>query len=126
MGLEQIELTLLPASDDPERVCYGTQAKLLAIQEYLRQHRVNVVTVGTRPSGDTHMGQFIITHSTGAIPAIEAIARAWIETRFGRRVRFGFGSVEVEVRTAQALDGVLQNELRREGHGIVQTENVDG
>lgn len=123
--MDQIELTLLPASDDPDRVCYGTQAKLLAIQEHLRKHRVNVVTVGSHPAGDTHMGQFIITLGPGAIPAIEAIAGAWIDTRFGRRVRFGFGDVEVEVRTAQALDGFLQARLR--GEGIVRrTENVDG
>jgi hypothetical protein len=107
VDLDQIELTLLPASDDPERVCYETQAKLLAIRESLRQHRVDVMTVGSRP-GDTHLGQFIITLGLGAIPAIAAIAGGWVETRSGRRVRLRLDEVEAEVSTVAALVGAFE------------------
>ena len=108
VDLDQIELTLLPVSDDPERVCYETQAKLLAIQESLWEQRVRVITVWAHPSGDTHLGQFIITLAPGAIPAIAAVAGAWIRTRSGRGVRLRLDEVETEASTAEALDDLLK------------------
>lgn len=108
----QIELTLLPAPDDPGRACYETQAKLLAIQESLRDHRVNVVTVGALPSGDTQIGQFIITLGPAAIPAIAAIAGAWIETRSGRSVGLRLDEAEAEVSTVGALGDFLKGSAR--------------
>jgi hypothetical protein len=108
VSLDQIELTLLPAPDDPDRVCHETQAKLLAIQEDLRKRRVSVITVGARPSGDTHLGQFVITLGPGAVSAVAAIARAWITTRFGRGVRLTLDDVEAEVSAVGALDGFLR------------------
>lgn len=105
---DQIELTLLPASDDPQRICYEVQAKLLSIRESLRKHGVGVITIGAHPSGDTHMGQFILTLGPGAIPAVRAIAGAWMETRSGRGVRVALDEVEVEASAAEALDDWLK------------------
>ena len=106
----QIEFTLLSAPDDPGRVCYETQAKLLAIQESLRDHRVNVLTVGALPSGDTQIGQFIITLGLAAIPAIAAIAGAWIETRSGCIVRLKLD--EAEAGTVGALGDFIKGSAR--------------
>jgi hypothetical protein len=50
------------------------------------------------------MGQFIITLGPGAVPAIAAIAKAWMQTRFGRGVRLRLDEVEAEVGTTEALD----------------------
>ena len=110
MELDQVELTLLPATDDPERVCYESQTKLLTIRENLRMHRVGVITVGACPSGDTHMGQFIITLGPGAFAAIAAITEAWMETRTGRGVRLALNEVQVEAWTAQAVDYLWRGE----------------
>jgi hypothetical protein len=127
VDLDQIELTLLPASDDPERVCYETQAKLLAIRESLWKQRVSVIIVGAHPSGDTHLSQFIITLAPGAIPAIASIARAWMETRFGRGVRLALGEVEAEATTAQALDDLLKHAFAQtRPEAVWQTEDADG
>jgi hypothetical protein len=108
MDLDQVELTLLPAPDDPERVCYEIQAKLLGIRENLRKHRLGAISVGTHPAGDTHMGQFIITLGPAAIEAIAAVAGAWVQTRLGRRIRLKFDDVEVEVRTTHEIDALLK------------------
>jgi hypothetical protein len=108
MDLDQVELTLLPAPDDPERVCYEIQAKLLGIHENLRKHGVGVTSVVAHPAGDTHIGQFIITLGPAAIAAIAAIAGAWVQTRFGRRIRLKFDEVEAEARTIQAIDELLK------------------
>ena len=53
MDLDQVELTLLPAPDDTERVCYETQVTLLEIREKLRRHGAGVTCVGAHPAGDT-------------------------------------------------------------------------
>ena len=108
MELDQVELTLLPAPDDPERVCYEIQAKLLGIQKSLRKHGVEVTSIGARPTGDTHMGQFIITLGPAAIPVIAAVAGAWVQTRLGRGVRLSFDEVEAEARTPRAIDDLLR------------------
>ena len=67
MDFDQVELTLLPAPGDPERVCYEIQAKLVGIRENLGRHGVRVTTVGAHPTGDSHIGQFIFTLGPGAI-----------------------------------------------------------
>jgi hypothetical protein len=108
MDLDLVELTLLPAPGDPRRVCYEIQAKLVEIQENLRKRGVGVTTVIAHPTGDTNMGQFVITLGPPAITAIAAVARAWVQTRFGRRMRFKFDDVEAEVRTVQEIDGLLK------------------
>ena len=109
MDLDQVELTLLPAPDDPERVCYEIQAKLLGIHENLRKRGVGVTSVIAHPAGDTHIGQFIITLGPPAIAAIAAVAGAWVKTRFGRRIQFKFDDdVEAEARTAQEIDELLK------------------
>jgi hypothetical protein len=108
MDLDQIELTLLPAPNDPERGCYEIQAKLLGIRENLRKHGVGAISVGAHPAGDTHMGQFIITLGPAAIEAIAAVAGTWVQTRLGRRIRLKFDDVEVEVRTTHEIDALLK------------------
>jgi hypothetical protein len=128
VDLDRIELTLLPASDDPDRLCYETQAKLLGIQESPRKHRVGVITVGPHPSGDTHVGRFIITLGPGANPAIAAVAGAWMETGSGRGVRLRLDEVETEASTAEALGDLLKLafQARTRSEAVQQMENVDG
>jgi hypothetical protein len=108
MDLDQVELTLLPAPDDPERICYEIQAKLFGIHENLRKHGVDVTRVGAHPAGGTHVGQFRITLGPAAIEAIAAVARAWVQTRFGRRIWLKFDEVEAEARSTQAIDELLK------------------
>jgi hypothetical protein len=108
MDIDQVELTLLPGPDDPKRVCYEIQAKLLGIRENLRKHGVGAIHVGAHPAGDTHMGQFIITLGPAATEAIAAVAGAWVQTRLGRRIRLKFDEVEVEVRTTHEMDALLK------------------
>ena len=76
MDLDQVELTLLPAPDDPERICYEIQAKLLRVTENLRERGISVSSIGPRPAGDTHMGRLVITLGPGANAAISAVAGA--------------------------------------------------
>jgi hypothetical protein len=108
MDLDHVELTLLPAPDDPERVCYGIQAKLVEIQENLRQRGVEVISIIADPTGDTNLGQFVITLGPHAIATIAALAGAWVQTRLGRRMRFKFDAVEAEVRTVHEINSLLQ------------------
>ena len=116
MDLDQVELILLPAPDEPERVCYGITAKLVEIQENLRQRGVRVLSIIADPTGDSHMGQFVITLGPSAITAIAAVARAWVQTRLGRKMRFRFDESEAEVRTVQEID-VLLKRLTAFRHG---------
>jgi hypothetical protein len=108
MDLDQVELTLLRAPDDPERVCYEIAAKLVGIQEKLRKREVRVTSIIAHPAADTHMGQFIVTLGPPAIAVVAAVAGAWVATRSGRRIRFKFDAVEAEARTAQEIDEVLK------------------
>jgi hypothetical protein len=109
MDFDQVELTLLPAPDDPVPVCYETAAKLVQIQENLRKRCVDVTSVIADRTGDgSHMGQFVMALSPSAVAAIAAIAEAWVRTRLGRRTRFKFADVEAEVRTVREIDGLLK------------------
>jgi hypothetical protein len=74
----------------------------------LRKRGVGITSVGVHPAGDTHIGQFIITLGPAAIAAIAAVAGAWVQTRFGRRIRLKSNEVEAEARTTQAIDELLK------------------
>jgi hypothetical protein len=109
MDLDQVELTLLRSPSDPERVCYETTAKLVGIHETLRKRGVSVTSIIAHPACDTHVSQFVFTLGPYAIAAIGAVAGAWVQTRFGRRIRLKFDEVEAEARTAQEIDELLKH-----------------
>ena len=108
MDFDQVELTLLPAPGDPERVCYEIQAKLAGVGEYLRRNGVGVITIGAHPTGDSYIGQLVFTLGPNTVTAVEAVAGAWIQTRFGRRVRLKFDDVEVEAQTTRGIEELLR------------------
>jgi hypothetical protein len=74
MDFDQVELTLLPAPGDPERVCCKIQAKLAGVGEYLRRHGVRVTTIGAHPTGDSYIAQLVFTPGPNTITAVEAVA----------------------------------------------------
>ena len=49
-----------------------------------------------------------ITLGPAAIAAIAAVAGAWVQTRFGRRIQLKFDDVDAEAGTAQAIDELLK------------------
>src|SRR5216683_4705877 len=87
MDGDQMELTLLRAPDDPTQFSDEHQAELYAIQEGLRKRGLQVTGIGAHPAGDTHLGQFLITLGPPVIAAVAAVAGAWVQARYGRKVK---------------------------------------
>jgi hypothetical protein len=107
MGNHDLEMFLLRASDDPHQFSDEIQAELSGIHDSLRKRGVSVSSVAAHPAGDTDIGQFLITLGPPAIAAIAAVAGAWVQARFGRKVRLKFGDIEAEARTPGEIEELL-------------------
>ena len=105
MDGDQIELTLLRSPDDPAQFSDEHQAELSDIQESLHQGGLQVIGIAAHPAGDTHLGQFLITLGP---PVIAAVAVAWVQARYGRKVRLKFGDLEAEGRTTAEIGELLK------------------
>jgi hypothetical protein len=108
MNDDGLEMFLLRAPDDPHQFSDEIQAELFEIHESLRKRGVGVSSVGFHPAGDTHVGQYLITLGPPVIAAIAAVAGAWVQARFGRKVRLKFGDVEAEARTPEEIEELLK------------------
>ncbi|HEY3620011.1 MAG TPA: hypothetical protein VGK96_24650 [Candidatus Sulfotelmatobacter sp.] len=108
MERDAIKLTLLRASDDPAQLSDEYQTELYAVQEALRKRGLQVTGFAAHPAGDTHLGQFLITLGPPVIAAVAAVAGAWVQARYGRKVRLKFGDVEAEGRTPAEIEELLK------------------
>jgi hypothetical protein len=108
MEHDGLEMFLLRAPDDPTQFSDEIRADLFRAHESLRKRGVGVTSVGAHPAGDTHIGQFLITLGPPAIAAIAAVAGAWVQARFGRKVRLKFGDIEAEARTPEEIEELLK------------------
>jgi len=108
IGADRIELILLRSPDDPAQFSDEYQAELSDIQENLRKGGLQVTGIAAHPAGDTHMGQFLITLGPPVIAAVAAVAGAWVQARYGRKVRLKFGDVEAEGRTSAEVGELLK------------------
>ncbi len=48
--------------------------------------------------------EFLVTLGPPTIAALAAIAGAWVQARYGRKVRLKVGDVEAEARTAEEVE----------------------
>jgi hypothetical protein len=118
-----IELTLLRAPGDPAQFSDEHQAALELVDRDLRRCGLEVTGFAAHPAGETHLGQFLITLGPPVVAAVAAIAGAWVQARYGRRVRLKFDDIEAEARTPEEIENLLKRvaqfrESKKAGLGL--------
>jgi hypothetical protein len=102
------EITLDRAPDDPPEYDPKYQDELAAFARSLDAAGISYnqisIALHTADAGGWPLGQFLLSFGQEAIPPLAALAGAWVQARYGRRVRLKIGDVEVEARTIEEIE----------------------
>jgi hypothetical protein len=110
---ERIEIDLQRAPDDASVNEPGFQNEL---REFSKSLRTAGVTFSQRAMAFDSvdalgfpLAEFVIkTLSPAVIPAAAAVCGAWVQARYGRKVRLKIGDVEAEGRTTKEIENLLR------------------
>lgn len=113
MDHESIKIELKRASDDASVNEPGFQNELREFSKSLRSVGVTFSQLAMAfDSVDTlgfPLAEFIIkTLSPAVIPGAAAVCGAWVQARYGRKVRLKIGDVEAEGRTTEEIENLLR------------------
>jgi len=110
--MEKVRLTLQRASDDPKANDPGFQEELAAVSAALRQSGVAYSQRGVAFDAVGALGyslpEYLITLGPPVIAAAAAICGAWVQARFGRKVKIKIGDVEAEGRSVEEIEDLLK------------------
>jgi hypothetical protein len=107
MDQNRVELTLVGAPDDAAFTGEG-QGEAEKFDAALRRRRLQVTAIAVGSGPGILTGQFLVTLGPPAIAAIAAVAGAWVQARYGRKVRLKVGDIEAEARTTEEIETLLR------------------
>src|SRR4051794_21428092 len=106
-----LTLTLVPAADDPEFLSPSGQRLLNDFYLSLHQQHIEVAyEAELREGGGAtgwYLGEFFINLAAATGPVIGAAIGAWLQARYGRKVRVKIGDIEAEAHSAEEVEKLL-------------------
>jgi hypothetical protein len=112
MNQNDVRIMLQRTSDDPTVNAPEFQKQLRDVSKSLHSANVKYTVRGmTFDSVDAlgfQLPEFVVTLAPGAIGAVAGICGAWVQTRYGRKVRLKIGDVEAEGRSVDEIASLLQ------------------
>jgi hypothetical protein len=112
MNQNEVRIVLQRASDDPAVNAPEFQKELGGVSKSLHSANVKYTVRGmTFDSVDAlgfQLPEFVVTLAPGAIGAVAGICGAWVQARYGRKVRLKIGDVEAEGRSVDEIASLLK------------------
>jgi hypothetical protein len=109
--MEKIEIRLQRAPDDPKVPDPKFQEELRGFSKALRTAGIDYSQRAMAFDAADALGyplpEFLIALSP-AIAALAALCGAWVQARYGRKVRIKIGDVEAEARTIEEIEQLLK------------------
>ena len=129
MAGDRIRLVLVPALEDPPVHDPEYQSELRQVDHSFSAAGVKVFQVRDLAKavgdGETLFGEFIVTLGPPVIAALAAVAGAWVQARYGRKVRVKIGEVEAEARSTAEIETLLKRALEfRQGQRDTDEERT--
>jgi hypothetical protein len=113
MGPEQVRIVLVRAPDDPRVSERKFQEELREFSESLRAAGVSfsqrAMAFDSVDAAGYPLPEFLVTLGPPAIAALAAIAGAWVQARYVRKMRLKVGDVEAEGRTEEEIKRLLEH-----------------
>jgi hypothetical protein len=107
--MDPIRVLLERAPDDPPEDDPQFQAEL---KEFYRQAWLGRVILSQTPFAQFRGGEYwrpdFLALVPAAIGAIAALCGAWVQARYGRKVRLKIGDTEAEGRSVEEIETLLQ------------------
>jgi hypothetical protein len=122
MPNDEIGIVLSRAPSDPERNDPEFREQVRAFSKVLHDNGVRFSERGmafdsvSGSGGFFSLGEYTIPLVTGVLTIVGTACGAWLQGRYGRKVRIKVGDVEAEARTLEEIDALLKRvgELRDE------------
>jgi len=113
MDEDEIEVVLSGAPDDPPGDDTTFQRELSIFSKVLHDNAVRFTTRGMAfdsadGGGFIAFGQYVVPLTTGVLGVLGTACGAWLQGRYGRKVRIKIGDVEVEARNVEEIDALLK------------------
>ena len=116
MKADEIELTFHPAPNDPAPDSVEYQRALWDADRELRargaEPRSALFRQDDAEAAMTHLGEIAVKLAPAALPAISAVVGAWLQARYGRKVRLkyhdAYGDVKADARTPEEVERLLK------------------
>jgi len=106
-----VELLLERSSDDPQENAPVFQEELSGFTKALgatgASYSQHAIAFDAIDGGGYPLAQFAIVIGPPAIAAAAAVCGAWVQARYGRKVRLKIGDVEAEGRTIKEIESLL-------------------
>jgi hypothetical protein len=110
--MDGIRIELLGAPDDPHVSDLSFQAELAAFSARLTANRIEhsqlAIALNSVNAGGWPLAEFIITLTPAIVAPLAALCGAWLQARYGRKVRLKIGDVEAEGRTLEEIEHLLR------------------
>jgi hypothetical protein len=101
----EIEVVLERAPDDPDVHAPEFQSELGAFYDQADRDELPLVAYGA----EWHVHpEFVLTLVPAAIAGVAALCGAWVQARYGRKVRLKIGDMEAEGRSVEEIEALLQ------------------
>lgn len=114
MDAPELQLTLIPAPDDPRLKSSAYQAELRQLEQDLQSKGIQASALfevreawTPVPMPAPYLGDFFIKLTTAIGPVLGAVVGAWLHARYGRKVRLKIGDIEAEAQTAEEVEKLL-------------------
>jgi hypothetical protein len=110
--MDRIRIFLTPAADDPQLDSPQYQGDIRDLLSAVKAQGIRIspafktmdAAAGTSPG--IYTGAFEIAKD--ALPLIAALLGAWIQARYGRKVRLKVGEIEAEAKSVEEIDELLK------------------
>lgn len=107
-----LRLTLVRSADDAAAFSPNYQTELRQFYQLVRADnvRINAVafTMDSVGASGGLMGEFVIPLAQVIGPVLGGAAVAWLQGRAGRKLRLKVGDIEVEARTPEEIEQLLE------------------
>jgi hypothetical protein len=110
-----LDLTLLPAPDDPALDTQEYQKELSDFHSLLWKKGLQGYPLRTGSgrgsevvSSGAYLGQFLVIAAPTIGPLLGTVVGAWLHARYGRKVRLKIGDIEAEAQSEEQVEKLLQ------------------
>lgn len=110
-----LDLTLLPAPDDPSIDSQEYQKELSDFHSSLWKKGLQGYPLRAGSgrgseivSSGAYLGQFLVIAPTTIGPLLGTVLGAWLHARYRRKVRLKIGDIEAEAQTEEQIEKLLQ------------------
>jgi hypothetical protein len=118
--LIEAEITLDRAPDDPPEYDLNYQEELATFVSTLEaagvEYSQRLISLQSADAGGWPIGNFALSCALGAIPTLAGLAGAWVQARYGRKVRIKVGDMEAEANTVEEIERLLKLTIVIRGH----------